>query len=350
MPIVADVVDAVVGGDTHRDTHSLEMVTPAGVTVARTTVSNSDAGYADVLAWIAEHVEGGRVVVALEGTRSYGVGLSRAVQAVGWQVIEAEPPASRGRRAGKSDPLDAHEAALRALRRDMHTLPVPRADGDREALRILLGARHDLSTRKTQTVNRLRALLLTGTDTDRALARAALPVTVLRDLADRDTGPTEGRQDAVRQAEIRRLAQTLCRIHQELTDNDRQLATIVAELAPDLRATRGVGPVTAAQAIVSWSHPGRCRSEAAFASLAGTSPIPASSGRIVRHRLNRGGDRALNRALQTIMLTRWRMCPRTRDYIAKRRSQGSTDPEIRRLLKRYIARELFRTLNNTITP
>lgn len=241
MPIVADVVDAVVGGDTHRDTHSLEMVTPAGVTVARTTVSNSDAGYADVLAWIAEHVEGGRVVVALEGTRSYGVGLSRAVQAVGWQVIEAEPPASRGRRAGKSDPLDAHEAALRALRRDMHTLPVPRADGDREALRILLGARHDLSTRKTQTVNRLRALLLTGTDTDRALARAALPVTVLRDLADRDTGPTEGRQDAVRQAEIRRLAQTLCRIHQELTDNDRQLATIVAELAPDLRATRGVG-------------------------------------------------------------------------------------------------------------
>ena len=106
----------------------------------------------------------------------------------------------------------------------------------------------------------------------------------------------------------------------------------------------GVGPVSAAQALVSWSHHGRCRNDAAFAALAGACPIPASSGRVVRHRLNRGGDRQLNRALHDILLTRWRICPRTHAYIARRRAQGKTDPEIRRCLKRHIARELFRTM------
>ncbi|GAA4984972.1 transposase [Actinopolymorpha pittospori] len=109
-----------------------------------------------------------------------------------------------------------------------------------------------------------------------------------------------------------------------------------------------VGPVSAAQAIVSWSHPGRCRNEAAYAALGGASPLPASCGRTVRHRLNRGGDRALNRALHDIVLTCWRTHPRTRAYITRRRSQGTTDLEIRRCLKRYIARELYRTLNTAI--
>jgi transposase len=110
----------------------------------------------------------------------------------------------------------------------------------------------------------------------------------------------------------------------------------------------GVGPVSAAQAIVSWSHRSRCRNDAAFAALAGVSPLPASSGRIVRYRLNRGGDRQLNRALHDIVLTRWRVCTRTHAYIAKRRTEGKTDNEIRRLLKRYIARELYRSLNTEI--
>ena len=109
-----------------------------------------------------------------------------------------------------------------------------------------------------------------------------------------------------------------------------------------------MGPVSAAQAILSWSHPGRCRNDAAYAALAGASPIPASSGRIVRHRLNRGGDRHLNRTLHDILLTRWRTCPRTQAYIARRRAEGKTDPEIRRCLKRYIARELYRSLNTAI--
>jgi transposase len=112
------------------------------------------------------------------------------------------------------------------------------------------------------------------------------------------------------------------------------LAALVAELAPTLLAKVGIGPVSAAQAIVSWSHHGRCRNDAAFAALAGASPIPASSGRTIRHRLNRGGDRQLNRALHDIVLTRWRVCPRTRAYITKRRAQGKADNEIRRQLKR----------------
>jgi transposase len=124
---------------------------------------------------------------------------------------------------------------------------------------------------------------------------------------------------------------------------------IVDELAPGLTDRRGIGPVSAAQAIVSFSHPGRCRNEAAFAALAGTSPLPASSGRSVRHRLNHGGDRALNRALHTIVMTRARCCPTTRTYIARRTAEGKTPREIRRCLKRYVTRELYRTLTNTMT-
>ncbi len=126
--------------------------------------------------------------------------------------------------------------------------------------------------------------------------------------------------------------------------NRAQLQTIIDDLAPGLTDLPGIGPVSAAQALVSYSHPGRCRNEAAFAALAGTSPIPASSGRTVRHRLNRGGDRALNKAIHTIAATRMRCCPRTRDYLARRIAEGKTPQEIRRCLKRYIARELYRTL------
>ena len=129
-----------------------------------------------------------------------------------------------------------------------------------------------------------------------------------------------------------------------------RLLTIVEDIAPGLTSRYGVGPVSAAQAIVSFSHPGRCRSEAAFAALAGTSPVPASSGQTVRHRLNRGGDRALNRAIHAIALVRMRSCPRTRAYIARRTAEGKTAREIRRCLKRYIARELYRQLTRTMNP
>ena len=131
--------------------------------------------------------------------------------------------------------------------------------------------------------------------------------------------------------------------------NRAQLQTIVDEMAPGLTERRGIGAVTAAQAIVSFSHPGRCRSDAAFAALSGTSPLQASSGKTVRHRLNRGGDRALNSAIHTIAITRMRCCPTTKDYVARRTAEGKSSREIRRCLKRYIARELYRALNASTT-
>ena len=345
--MLAEVVDAVIGGDTHRDTHALEMTTPVGATITTITISNDDAGFVEALAWIAEHAPGPRLVVGLEGTRSYGIGLARAAAAAGLSVVEVERPRRVARRRGKSDPLDAHLAAVQVLALPADRLPTPRADGDREALRILLGARAELSTSRTKQINRLRALLLAGDDTDRDLARGALTDKRLAAIYRRRGSTHASVADAVRRAEIRRLTAAIRAATQQLVTNKRQLTELVTTVAPGLLEKVGVGPVSAAQAIVSWSHRGPCRTEAAFAALAGASPIPASSGRTTRHRLNRGGDRHLNRALHDIVKTRWRVCPRTHHYIARRRAAGRNDREIRRSLKRYVARELFRTLNAT---
>ncbi|WP_425383339.1 transposase [Rhodococcus ruber] len=137
----------------------------------------------------------------------------------------------------------------------------------------------------------------------------------------------------------------LVRAHEPWVANKQQLARLVETFAPGLQDVLGVDPVSGGQLVASWSHHGRCRHKAAFAALAGVSPVPASSGRTHRHRLNRGGDRQLNRALHDILLTRWRMCPRTHAYISASRARGKSDPQIRRCLERYIARELFRVLN-----
>ena len=264
-------------------------------------------------------------------------------------VIECEQPSRKQRRGrGKSDPIDAHLAVLAALRLDTERLAAPRADGDREALRILLGARQDITVAATARTNRLRALLLTGDDTDRRAARGTLTEATLADLARRRAPADAARDQTVRYAEICRLALALRQARQELAANRKQLLAIVDDLVPGLTSRHGVGPVTAAQAVVSFSHPGRCRDEAAFAALGGTNPIPASSGRTVRHRLNRGGDRALNRAIHTIALTRIRSCPRTRAYVQRRTAEGKSPREIRRCLKRYIARELYRQLTQSM--
>ncbi len=349
--MLAELVDAVVGVDTHRDTHEVEIAHPTGAPIATISISNDNSGYAELLAWIFDHTPGPRLVVSIEGTRSYGLGLARAVAAAGLTVLECEQPNRKARRGkGKSDPIDAHLAVLTALRLDTDRLPTPRIDGDREALRILLNARGELTTVTTAQTNRLRALLLGGDDTDRQLSRSRLTDATLTGLARRRPPRHADRQHSVRHAEIRRLALALRDGARALTTNRAQLQTIVNDLAPGLTDRRGIGPVTAAQAIVSFSHPGRCRDEAAFAALAGTSPIEASSGRTVRHRLNRGGDRALNRAIHTIATTRMRCCPATQAYVARRTTEGKTAKEIRRCLKRYIARQLYRTLSTTMTP
>ena len=341
MPMLADLIDAVIGVDTHRDTHHAELALPTGAAIATCSISNDSAGYAQLLTWIADHAPGPRLVISIEGTRSYGAGLARAAAAAGLRVIECEQPTRARRRGkGKSDPIDAHLAVLTALQLHADKLPTPRADGDREALRILLCARQELTTSGTAQTNRLRALLRDGDDTDRRLARARLNDAVLAALARRRQPAGASREQAVRHGEIRRLALALRQAARALKANRTELAAIVNDLVPGLTTRPGLGPVSAAQAIVSFSHPGRCRNDAAFAKLAGTSPIEASSGQTTRHRLNRGGDRALNKAIHTIAKTRMRSDPNTQAYLAHRCAEGKSDREIRRCLKRYITRQL----------
>ena len=351
MAMLAEMLDGVIGVDTHRDFNQVEIARPSGAVIATRTFTNDSAGHAEALAWIVKHAPGPRLVISIEGTRSYGAGLARAAATAGLAVIEAEQPTRKHRRGkDKSDRIDAHLAVLYALGLDADKLPTPRADGDREALRILLCARAELTTTATGQTNRLRALLRDGDDTDRRLARARLTDTVLATLARRRLPPHASRQQAVRHSEIRRLALALRQAARALSTNRAELAGIVCDLAPGLLDQPGIGPVSAAQVIVSFSHAGRCRSDAAFAKLAGTSPIEASSGQTTRHRLNRGGDRALNKALHVIATTRMRDDPATQAYLARRRAEGKSDREIRRCLKRYIARQLFRALTAAMTP
>ncbi len=246
--MLAELVDAVVGVDTHRDTHQAELASPAGTPIATITISNDSSGFAELLAWIVEHAPGPRLVVSVEGTRSYGIGLARAVAAAGLRVIECEQPDRKSRRGrGKSDPIDAHLAVLAALRRDADQLATPRADGDREALRILLGARHDLTASYTAQINRLRALLLGGNDADRDFARGRLSDTALAAMARRRCPRDADRAQAVRHGELRRLALAVRDGARQLRANRAHLQAIVDDLAPGLTDRRGIGPVTAAQ-------------------------------------------------------------------------------------------------------
>jgi transposase len=351
VAMLAEIIDGVIGVDTHRDTHHAEIAHPTGAPIATRSISNDSAGYAEALAWIFEHAPGPRLVICIEGTRSYGAGLARAAAAAGLRVIECEQPTRKARRGkGKSDPIDAHLAVLTALGLNADKLPTPRADGDREALRILLCARQELTTTSTAQTNRLRALLRDGDDTDHRLARARFTDTTLAGLARRRASREASRQQAVRQSEIRRLALALREADRALKANRAELHAIVNDLAPGLTDRPGIGPVSAAQAIVSFSHAGRCRNDAAFANLAGTSPIEASSGQTTRHRLNRGGDRALNKAIHVIASTRIRTDPATQAYVTRRTAQGKSPREIRRCLKRYIARQLYRALTTAMTP
>jgi transposase len=207
---------------------------------------------------------------------------------------------------------------------------------------ILLGAHREVTDTKTRHANQLRALLLTGEDADRELARGKFTVGRLDRIAARRPRGGETREQAVRREQARRLALACKAAHRELSALRRQLLAVIECLAPAMTDQRGVGPISAAALLLGFSHPGRCRDEAAFAALAGANPVPASSGKTTRHRLNRGGDRQLNRALHDIARSRMRHCALTRAYVERRTAEGKTTNEIRRCLKRYIARQQFR--------
>jgi transposase len=340
---------APVGVDTHRDTLTAAAVTRLGGVLAHLTTSADAAGYRRLLDFAHAQLPGRRCW-AVEGTGSFGAGLAGFLQQHGEQVLEVGRPKRPASRSGaKSDALDAVRAAHEALGQDH--LAIPWRRGEREALRVLL------TTRRCATLARVAAIGgAQGADrrcprgaAGRARAAAAPPArsgaapVSAGDQAGRwSTRPPCGRCGPPRER-IQTLAAEADQLQAELT-------VLVTAVAPWLLEVPGVGPLSAAQVLVSWSHAGRFRSEAAFAALAGTNPIPASSGQVTRHRLNRGGDRQLNRALHTILLVRLRTDPDTRAYMARRTAQGKSRRDAKRCLRRVIARQLFRLLERYDRP
>lgn len=351
MSTVADSVDVVIGVDTHAHTHSYAVCTPTGAVIDKATLSTSPHGLSEALGLITKHAGDDRtVLVAMEGTRSYGIGLARILRHAGVWVIEAEHPERAHRRGrGKSDPIDAVRAARSALDHDITKVATPRSDGAREGLRILLVARRDLTDERTAKVNALRALLRNGNPHEHSWASAPITHTLLNTLTRRRGTNHDTIDDNLRRIETRRLATRIRDLDTELKHNTNTLHNLVQSLTPTLLNQPGIGPISAAQAIVAYSHHGRCRNDAAYAKLAGTAPLEASSGETTRHRLNRGGDRQLNKALHDIVKTRMRCCEHTRTYVKRRQAEGKTTREIRRCLKRYVARQLYRQLTNTPT-
>src|SRR5690348_2152782 len=341
--MLADEVDYVIGVDTHRDEHVLAAVTaPAGAAVASLAVGADGRGYRAALRFAARYAAGRRIW-AIEGSGCYGAGLTRYLLERGETVLElSRTPKSQQRLRGKDDLLDAVRTARAALASP--TLTLPRAGERREALRLLLLARRSAVDVRREALTQLRAVIVTAPSELRQKLRG-LPVGKLlyRCRGLRQTRSASADELATRLV-LRSLALRIAAATSEAEQLERELLAHIRALAPALLDEPGVGPVVAAQLIVGWSHHGRLRSEACFARLAGVAPIPASSGQTQRHRLSRGGDRQLNRALHTIALHRRQHDPATRDYIARRIAEGKTTREATRLLKRYLARHLFRLL------
>jgi transposase len=342
MAMLADLVDVVIGVDTHKHTHTLAIVTAAtGAVVNQATVAATTAGYQQLLALATQ--QPGQRIWAIESTGGYGAGLTRFLHASAEQVVELDRPKRAARRHGaKSDPLDATRAAREALGREH--LAQPRAAGHRAALQVQLTARRSAVQATGDAQRQLHALVTAAPETLRGrLRNMATPqlVTACRRLRQHTDWDTETTATA---ASLRALARRIQLLDTETAQHTRAITTLVRAWRPELLTRTGVGPIVAASVLCAWSHAGRCRSDAAFAMLGGAAPIPASSGQTMRYRLNRSGDRQLNQALHVVVMTRLRTDPATRAYAQRRRAQGKTNREIKPCLVRYVARQLYRLL------
>ena len=339
----------VVGVDTHLDTHTAAICDARGRAVVQLQVPATTAGYAQLLARVRAEAGAGRGIWAVEGTRHYGLGLTRYLLDQAEQVSEIDCGKHIGkRRAGKSDAIDAVRAARELLARPRPA--APRADGDREALRLLMLDRDNAVGSAKTARCALAAVLVTAPPDLREQFRPLPPKRRPAACAALACPPAADRQTRVLHQALIRLGQRICALAAEARDLEKQISAIVEDMTPGLVAAEyGLGYLSAAQILLSWSHPGRIYSEAAFAMLSGTAPVPVSSGRTDRHRLNRLGDRQLNRAIHTIAVTRMRSHQPTIAYTQRRRAEGKTSREIRRCIKRYLARHLYRTLT-TDTP
>ena len=342
MPMLAELVELVIGVDTHADTHTAAVVaTRSRAVLATATVTADEDGYTELFA-LAEH-HGGLRGWAIEGTGGYGAGLAHHLAKRDELVVELDRPVRPRRRAGaKSDALDAERAARDALSRSR--LARPKTGPERASLQMLLTARRAAIGAATTAQRQLRALVITAPEPVRAQFRAHSTRDMIATATRLRPTARAGVETFTALSVLRALARRIRALEGEAAEHERAIRAIVGSWRPDLLELSGVGPINAATVLTAWSHPGRCRSDAAFAMLAGAAPIPASSGKTVRYRLNRSGDRQLNRALHNIALSRLRYDQPTRAYAQRRRSEGKTDRDIKRCLKRYISRQLYRQL------
>jgi len=306
--MLAELVDHVIGVDPDRDT-----ITVTAVDARTSGVLGTDrfpatrSGYSDAMSWADAHSSGSERAWVIEGTASYGRGLTMALQSSDELVIDFDRPMRKASKDGaKTDALDAIRAAREALGRDK--LNAPRAsDGLREAIRVHTVARAAAVRARTAAVNELKAFIVTASEDLRSELRGLSTVKIVgRCSRFRATSSRPIAERCTRNA-MRSLARRIQFLDAEIADHDVVLKELLDEAAPQLIAERGVGYVTAAAFYLAWSHPGRCRSEAAYARLAGAAPIEVTSGQNQdRHRLCRGGDRQLNRALHLVAVTRLR--------------------------------------------
>lgn len=345
MTIVADRYQYVVGVDTHALHHSYAIITAVtGTLIAQRSFPTTATGLSRAADWIARrtqaHIAG--TLISAEGTGSYGARAARLLTKLGYRVVEAPTPdPGRIRGKGKSDPADALTAARSTMSTELNSLRDRRTDGPRAAAQALVTRRDQLTRLRTAEINRLTALLRThdlGID-----ARCRVTTAQIRQIAAWRPRAEDHDQALLRQIAIDHATEIL-RLAQRLQDNATQLATHVDQHHPELLTLYGVGPVNAAVIWSVWSHPGRIRTARAWTKIAGTSPIPVHSGNTHRYRLSRGGDRRLNSTIHQIMLNRCRTQD-TKDYITNRTTHGKTEADARRALKNYIARQVFRTLN-----
>jgi len=342
------IVGVTGGVDTHADVHVAAAIDHNGGLLGVESFPADQAGYGNLLGWLVGFGEVERVGV--EGTGSWGVGLSRFLADQEIVVVEVDRPNRQKRRkVGKSDPSDAVSAARAALSGEASVIPKGR-NGPVEQIRVLMVARRSAREQRIQSLNQLRHLVFTGPEEIRVRFKDRYKTGLVSEAANmrpnRGSDPVTYTTNLV----IRNLARRIKRLNTEMAEIDGMLTPLITEAAPELFELYGVGLDTAASLLVTaGDNPDRLHNEASWAHLCGTTPLPANSGKIsTRFRLNRGGDRQANAAFYRIVLTRMSSHQETRTYVARRRDEGLSTAEIMRCLKRYVARQTYKHLPHMI--
>jgi transposase len=351
MTSIATVARDVIGGvDTHQDLHLAAVVEVDGTVLGTRAFPTTRAGYRALLAWMRSH--GSLLRVGVESTGSYGAGLTRHLSLAGITVLEVTGPDRAARRGrGKDDTLDAIAAARAAASGQRVQVAKDRL-GAVEALRVLRTTRRTAVKCRRAALQLLHNTIVAAPDAVRDELRSLTRMQLIRTCAASRPNTAGFRDPAVAtRIALRSLAWRVLELDDEIADLDQLIEPLVAELAPGLIALTGVGTECAGELLVAaGDNPERLRSEASFAMLCGASPIPASSGKTERHRLNRGGNRHANSALHMIVISRMRLDPRTKAYVTRRLAEGRSKREVMRCLKRYVAREVFAVLTARARP